>query len=78
MAHTACNRVLLASYPVKANHAGMTSVVVQYMGDGIIDPHYIYRQLDAVKHQYGCFLESYLRDGVPTVPAPGALTDPCP
>jgi len=68
----------LLTYPVKANQNGKTRVVVQYMGDGIVDPHYIYRQLDAVKHQYGCFLESYLRDGVPTVPAPGALTDPCP
>ena len=68
----------LLSYPVKANEGGLTRVVVQYMGDGIIDPHYIYRQLDAVKHQYGCFLESYVRDGVPTVPAPGGLTDPCP
>jgi len=68
----------LISYPVKANEGGLTRVVVQFMGDGIVDPHYIYRQLDAVKHQYGCFLESYLRDGVPTVPAPGALTDPCP
>ena len=68
----------LLTYPVKANEAGKTRVVVQYMGDGIVDPHYIYRQLDAVKHQYGCFLESYLRDGVPTVPAPGGLTDPCP
>ncbi|HSN26414.1 MAG TPA: hypothetical protein VLT45_09015 [Kofleriaceae bacterium] len=68
----------LLTYPVKANEAGKTRVVVQYMGDGIVDPHYIYRQLDAVKHQYGCFLESYLRDGTPTVPAPGGLTDPCP
>ena len=67
----------LASYPVKANRDGKTRVVVQFMGDGIIDAHYIYRQLDSVKHQYGCFLESYLRDGVPTVYAPGALTAPC-
>jgi hypothetical protein len=68
----------LLTYPVKGNQNGKTRVVVQYMGDGIVDPHYIYRQLDAVKHQYGCYLESYLRDGVPTVPAPGGLTDPCP
>ncbi len=68
----------LLSYPVRSDEAGRTRVVVQYMGDGIVDPHYIYRQLDAVKHQYGCFLESYLRDGTPTVPAPGGLTDPCP
>ena len=68
----------LAAYPVKGNRAGKTRVVVQYAGDGLIDPHYLYRQLDEVKHQYGCFLESYVRDGVPTVPAPGGLTDPCP
>jgi hypothetical protein len=67
----------LLPYSVKANETE-TRVVVQYMGDGIVDPHYIYRQLPAVQHQYGCFLESYLRDGVPTVPAPGGLTDPCP
>lgn len=68
----------LLTYPVKGNQSGKTRVVVQFMGDGIVDAHYIYRQLDSVKHQYGCFLESYLRDGVPTVPAPGGLTDPCP
>ena len=68
----------LAAYPVKANRAGKTRVVVQYNGDGIIDAHYLYRQSDEVKHQYGCFLESYMRDGTPTVPAPGALADPCP
>jgi hypothetical protein len=66
-----------ATYPVKANRDGLTRVVVQFMGDGIIDPHYIYRQLDSVKHQYGCFLETYLSDGVPTVSPPGGLTDPC-
>ncbi len=68
----------IASYPVKGNRDGLTRVVVQFDGDGIIDPHYIYRQLEAVKHQYACFFTSYLRDGVPTVPAPGVVGDPCP
>lgn len=68
----------LAAYPVKGNRSGKTRVVVQFNGDGIVDPHYLYRQLDEAKHQYGCFLESYVRDGVPTVPAPGPLTAPCP
>ncbi len=68
----------LATYPVKANRSGKTRVVVQFDGDGIIDPHYLYRQIAEVKHQYGCFLASYVRDGVPTVPAPGPLTAPCP
>jgi len=66
------------TYPVKGNLGGKTRVVVQFAGDGIISSHYLYRQNPGVKHQYGCFLESYLRDGVPTVPAPGAITDPCP
>ena len=68
----------IATYPVKANVDGKTRVVVQYEGDGIVDPHYIYRQLEAVKFQYACFFASYLRDGVPTVPAPGTVGDPCP
>ena len=65
------------AYPVKGN-LGSTRVAVQFEGDGILDPHYIYQQLDGVKHQYGCFLATYVRDGVPTVPAPGAVLDPCP
>ena len=66
-------------YPVRANGAhGTTSVVVQYEDGGIVDAHQIHRQLDAVKFQYGCFLASYLRDGVPTVPAPAAIDAPCP
>ncbi|MEO7329209.1 MAG: hypothetical protein ABI193_11565 [Minicystis sp.] len=70
-------------YPVVndvTNEAGKayTGVVVQYAGDGIADPHAIYRQLEAVKHQYGCFLESFLKTGVATVPAPAALGTPCP
>jgi hypothetical protein len=67
----------LAMYPVKGNLDGATRVAVQFEGDGIIDPHYVFQQLDEVKHQYGCFLFTHLRDGVATVPAPGALTDPC-
>jgi hypothetical protein len=67
----------VASYPVTANQNGKTRVVVQFEGDGIIDPHYIYRQLETVKHQYGCFFATYLRDGVPTVPPPNVLTHPC-
>lgn len=68
----------LVSYPVIANKDGKTRVVVQFAGDGIIDEHQIYRQLDGVKHQYSCFFASYFRDGVPKVPAPGALDAPCP
>jgi hypothetical protein len=54
-----------------------TGVVVQYLGDGIYDPHAIYSQLDAVKYQYGCFLETMLKTGTATVPAPAPYTTPC-
>jgi hypothetical protein len=67
----------LVPYPVTGNQDAHTRVVVQYMGDGIIDPHQIFRQLDVVKHQYGCFLQTYLSDGTPTVFGSGAIDDPC-
>jgi hypothetical protein len=62
----------LVSYPVRGGN-----VVVQYHGDGIEDPHAIYRQLEAVKHQYGCFLETFLTTGTAVVPAPAAVGTPC-
>jgi hypothetical protein len=69
----------MLTYPVRANRNGTTtSVVVQYTDGGIVDAHQIHRQLDAVKYQYGCFLASYLRDGIPTVPAPAAIDAACP
>ncbi len=70
-------------YPIVGNlmsRAGepYTGVVVQYEGDGIYDPHAIYGQLDEVKYQYGCFLETFVERGVATLPAPAALGTPCP
>lgn len=69
-------------YPASANtpHDGgpaTTNVVVQFEGDGIVDPHYLYRQIDEVKHQYGCFLASWIATGTPVVVAPAALDAPC-
>lgn len=73
----------ILGYPVadnlrSADGSPYSGVIVQYEGDGIADPHSIYAQLDAVKRQYGCFLETFFRDGVATVVAPGALDQPCP
>ncbi|MCB9539069.1 MAG: hypothetical protein H6704_22805 [Myxococcales bacterium] len=73
----------LLDYPVRDNRTARdgtpyTGVVVQYAGDGFSDPHTIYVQLDDVKYQYGCFFESFLRDGAATVPAPAPLGTPCP
>ncbi len=55
-----------------------TAAGLQFLGDGVYDPHAIYSQLDAVKYQYGCFLETFVSQGVPTIPAPAALGTPCP
>ena len=68
----------LGSYPVVGNRPPITAVVVQYHDDGILDAHYIHRQLDAVKYQYGCFLQTFLRDGKAIVAAPSALSSACP
>jgi hypothetical protein len=67
----------MMQYPVRANR-GTTSVVVQYTDGGILDAHYIHRQREEVRYQYGCFLATYVRDGVPTVAAPAPVTSPCP
>ena len=68
----------MMTYPIKGNRNGTTNVVVQYHDDNLLDAHYIHRQLPAVQFQYGCFLATYLRDGVPTVFAPAPLDSPCP
>jgi len=72
----------LLQYPVSNDVAAMsgnkrTGVVVQYLGDGVYDPHAIYSQLDAVKYQYGCFFQTFLQSGVATVPAPADYSVPC-
>jgi len=72
----------IVPYPVEDNlssidDAPFTGVVVQYEGDGIYDPHAIYAQLDAVKHQYGCFLETFFTTGHAKVVAPAPLGSAC-
>ena len=75
-------RAGLVPYPVSANRTSVdgtafTSAVVQYLGDGVASAHQIYRQLDAVKYQYRCFLKSALA-GAPTIYAPAPIDTPCP
>ncbi|MFN7135828.1 MAG: hypothetical protein ACK4N5_27415, partial [Myxococcales bacterium] len=65
-------------YPVKSNRPGYTAAVVQFLGDGVYDPHAIYSQLDAVKYQYGCFLSTFLETGTAVIPAPAPLGTACP
>lgn len=69
-------------YPVENNLQSatgdtFTGIAVQYAGDGFSDPHSIYAQLDEVKYQYGCFLETFYTTGTATVLAPAALGTPC-
>lgn len=73
----------LIAYPVGANRTSVdgrsrAGVVVQYEGDGILDSHHIFAQRDDLKHQYGCWFESFFRDGSPTLPPPGPIDAPCP
>jgi len=67
----------VTSLPATANiDAQTTAVVVQHPGDSIEDGHEVMFQSDAPKHQYRCFLASWLA-GAPKVPRDGALADPC-
>ncbi len=70
-------------YPITQNLMSVdgkpyTGIIIQYAGDGFFDPHAIYTQLDSVRYQYGCFLESFLKTGTATVPAVQPLGSPCP
>jgi hypothetical protein len=72
----------LLPYPVVGNltsatGARYTGVVVQYAGDGYYDPHSIFSQLDDVKYQYGCFLETFFATGSAKVLAPKPLGTAC-
>jgi pimeloyl-ACP methyl ester carboxylesterase len=55
-----------------------TRVVVQHKEDGIEDGHEVMFQTDAPKHQYQCFLESWLASGTPKVDVDAARDAPCP
>ncbi|MEL6224967.1 MAG: hypothetical protein AAFR31_20225 [Cyanobacteria bacterium J06627_8] len=72
----------LIDYPVSDNLKSddgrpYTGVVVQYAGDGLADPHTIFSQLDDVKSQYGCFMDSVQKTGNATVPRPKPVDLPC-
>ena len=73
----------LKSFPVVDNLESVdgqkyTGVVVQYTGTGESDPHSIISQLDSVKFQYGCFLETARDRGKAVLPAPLPLGTTCP
>ena len=69
--------------PATANAAALdgalaTAVVTQTREDGVEDGHEVMFQTEAPKHAYTCFLRSLAQGQTPSVPAPGAVGDPCP
>jgi pimeloyl-ACP methyl ester carboxylesterase len=54
-----------------------TAVVTQHVEDGLEDGHEVLFQTDVPKHQYQCFLASWLT-GTPSVPTDGSRDAPCP
>lgn len=69
-------RAGLIPYPITDNRVSengqsVTGVVVHAREQFVI-PQSNYSQLDAVKHQYGCFFDTFLRNGKATVVAPAA------
>jgi hypothetical protein len=68
---------LPAAGNVSSGAARATGVVVQHPADGIEDGHEVVFQTEAPKHQYRCFLASFLK-GVPTVVQGGKELDACP
>lgn len=55
-----------------------TAVVTQHAEDGIEDGHEVMYQTDVPKHQYQCFLASWLATGVPSVPTDASRDADCP
>ena len=49
---------------VSENGSMYTGVVAQYLDDGRVDAHYIYRQRPDVRFQIACFFEAFLKTGV--------------
>lgn len=62
--------------PLTPSMASVTGVVVQHPQDEYEDGHEVVFQTDAPKHQYRCFLQTWL-SGVPTVFPAAAADAPC-
>jgi pimeloyl-ACP methyl ester carboxylesterase len=65
------------SLPAAGNAGGATAVVTQHHEDGIEDGHEVMFQTDVPKHEYQCFLASWLT-GTPSVPTDASRDAPCP
>jgi hypothetical protein len=67
---------LPASKNVVTPGGTVTAVVVQHPGDGIEDGHEVVFQTDPPKHEYRCFLQSFLT-GTPVIPTNGSALATC-
>ena len=55
-----------------------TAILTQHLEDGLEDGHEVLFQTDAPKHEYQCFLASWLATGVPSVDVDQPRDAPCP
>ncbi|MFO0661568.1 MAG: hypothetical protein U0165_17305 [Polyangiaceae bacterium] len=68
---------LPASGNVDVNGVPATALVIQHPQDEVEDGHEVVFQTEAPKHEYRCFLQSWL-SGAPKVPNGQGEFDPCP
>jgi len=72
----------IADLPVSGNIAApdgnrITGVLVEALEDGNMDGHHISFQLDALKHQYSCFLRTLIDTGLPVLLETGGPGSAC-
>ncbi len=67
----------IANNRVSLNGESYTGVAVQWAFDGVHDGHEVFQHFDDVKHQYGCFFETFYATGTGVVPAPAELGSAC-
>ncbi len=64
--------------PAELDLGSATGVVTQHLEDGIEDGHEVMFQEDPPKHEYQCFLASWLATGKPVVQTDADRDAPCP
>ena len=69
---------LPATANVTSGTTKVTAVVTQHLEDGLEDGHEVLFQTDVPKHEYQCFLASWIATGMPTVPDDATRDAPCP
>jgi hypothetical protein len=68
----------MIALPAELDLGSATGVVTQHLEDGIEDGHEVMFQEDPPKHEYQCFLASWLTTGAPSVATDASRDAPCP